>query len=68
MGDADGGTLAGRGESALRIVRGRPREEEAAALVAVLLAPRTGEQAGGPAPRPPRLRPVAGPAVRDDSP
>ncbi|MGQ5228490.1 acyl-CoA carboxylase epsilon subunit [Streptomyces sp. yara] len=53
MGDSDRGALAGQGESALRIVRGQPGEEDAAALLAVLLALRAGGagadgQAGSP--------------------
>ncbi|MFC8939788.1 acyl-CoA carboxylase epsilon subunit [Streptomyces griseoincarnatus] len=42
MGDPDRGALAGQGEFALRIVRGQPGEEDIAALLAVLLALRTG--------------------------
>ncbi|MFI9754710.1 acyl-CoA carboxylase subunit epsilon [Streptomyces collinus] len=53
MGDSDRGAPGDQGEFALRIVRGRPGEEELAALMAVLLVLRTGgakadEEAGGP--------------------
>ncbi|MGW0614967.1 acyl-CoA carboxylase epsilon subunit [Streptomyces sp. NPDC002788] len=53
MGDSDRGTLGEQQESALRIERGQPGEEELAALMAVLLALRAGgtradEEAGGP--------------------
>jgi hypothetical protein len=53
MGDSDRGALVDQGEFALRIVRGRPGEEDIAALLAVLLALRArgagvDEQAGGP--------------------
>ncbi|MFZ4159182.1 acyl-CoA carboxylase epsilon subunit [Streptomyces griseoincarnatus] len=46
MGDPDRGALAGQGESALRLVSGQPRDEDIAALLAVLLALRAGGQAG----------------------
>lgn len=42
MGDPDRGARPGQGESALRIVRGQPGEEDVAALLAVLLALRAG--------------------------
>ncbi|MEV3886616.1 acyl-CoA carboxylase epsilon subunit [Streptomyces griseoincarnatus] len=42
MGDPDRGVLAGQGESALRLVSGQPRDEDIAALLAVLLALRAG--------------------------
>ncbi|WP_053672960.1 acyl-CoA carboxylase subunit epsilon [Streptomyces sp. NRRL B-1140] len=53
MGDSDCGAPGNQGEFALRIVRGRPGEEELAALTAVLLVLRSGgakaaEEAGGP--------------------
>ncbi|GAA2955523.1 hypothetical protein GCM10010478_64450 [Streptomyces erythrogriseus] len=51
MGDPDRGAPAGQGEFALRIVRGQPGEEDIAALLAVLLALRTG--GGGRAGRAP---------------
>ncbi|MGA5149630.1 acyl-CoA carboxylase epsilon subunit [Streptomyces griseoincarnatus] len=46
MDESDRGALAGRGEAALRIVRGQPGEEDIAALLAVLLALRAGGRGG----------------------
>ncbi|MFC8835494.1 acyl-CoA carboxylase epsilon subunit [Streptomyces griseoincarnatus] len=47
MGDPDRGARPGQGESALRIVRGQPGEEDVAALLAVLLALRAGRGGAG---------------------
>lgn len=47
MGDPDRGALAGQEESALRLVSGQPRDEDIAALLAVLLALRAGGAGAG---------------------
>ncbi|MBJ6613688.1 acyl-CoA carboxylase epsilon subunit [Streptomyces sp. I4(2020)] len=59
MGESDRGALAVQGEVALRIVSGQPGEEDIAALLAVLLALRTGRPGATG-----RLRPAAGPRRR----